>query len=131
MRFENLKGQTLSNISIIKNDEKEYDSVIFEVLNSNVKYKLFHFPDCCELVTLEDICGDIEDLIGTPILLAEEVINSDDDGLDRLDRKEGTHINDSWTWSFYKLSTIKGSVTLRWYGTSNGYYSETVDFVEI
>lgn len=115
MSFEKLKGETLLAIYRL---EKGSDEALF-VTKSGKRYIMYHDQDCCENVEIEDVCGDIKDLIGSEILLAEEV-TSNDNPKDKDD--------DSFTWTFYKLSTIKGSLTIRWYGVSNGYYSETVSF---
>jgi len=79
---------------------------------------MYHDQDCCENVRLEDIIGDLTDLVGSPILSATEETNRGN---------EPRAGEDSWTWTFYTFRTIKGTVTLRWIGESNGYYSEEVD----
>lgn len=118
-KFEELVGQT-----IIKTVgfERHSDIVKFYTAEGN-QYSMYHEQDCCECVCIEDIDGDVEDLCDTPILMAEEVVSDDDPPLDEY--------AESYTWTYYKLATIKGSVTIRWYGTSNGYYSERVYFYKI
>jgi hypothetical protein len=81
--------------------------------------KFYYEHDCCASCNVEDICGDLSDLVGTPILHAEEVSNE----------PEPYAGSDSYTWTFYKFDTIKGSITVRWLGESNGYYSESVSVV--
>lgn len=100
---------------------------------------MFHYQDCCESVCLEDVCGDWNDLINSKILQADEVENEvfenewearfKDEGYGRKNA-EDDYYPESHTWTFYKIATIKGYVTLRWFGESNGYYSENVDFVK-
>lgn len=92
-------------------------------------FRMEHVQDCCEIVSLIDIVGDVEDLLDTPILLYEKVSNAD--APPEHIEKTSQMRDDSETWTFYKFSTIKGSVTLRWYGTSNGYYSEEATFKHV
>lgn len=98
----------------IKNDE---ESLLFIGDDHDILFE--HRQDCCEQVYLEDVVGELEWLIDSPILYSEVV-----DGVEYE-----PECAESYTWTFYKISTIKGSVTLRWLGQSNGYYSESVDVV--
>lgn len=84
--------------------------------------KWYHRQDCCERVLIEDVCGDPADLVGAPLLVAEQCDNIDNPG------KPGPY-SGSYTWTFYRFATSKGSVTVRWLGESNGYYSESVDYI--
>lgn len=111
-----LIGQTMAAVFYIKPTE----TVIFETVDRK-QYKLYHAQDCCESVLLEELHGDLKDLVGSPILQAELVENYPEPYPDRD--------YESRTWSFYKFATNKGSVTMRWLGESNGYYSESVDFM--
>lgn len=114
---EELKGQVLSRV------ENSDDQVVFETVNGDV-YRMYHEQDCCESVYLEDVVGDLQDLVGSEILIAEE--SSGDTPADYKFEYEP----ESYTWTFYKFATRKGYVDMRWLGTSNGYYGESVNFVK-
>ena len=113
--IDELVGQTLKSVEVIGNNE----TIDFVTVDDS-KYRMYHSQDCCEHVRVEEIIGDLSDLVDTPILMAEESTNNaiGDWG-------------DSATWTFYKFRTRKGDVTIRWLGESNGYYSESVDFAKL
>lgn len=106
-------GKTLVNVVNHGDDEIVFTTVYGEV------FKMYHEQDCCEYVRVEDICGDLQHLVGAPILMAECAVNEEASGYDSV------------TWTFYKFATVKGYVTIRWCGESNGYYSERVSFVRL
>ena len=128
--FSSLQGKTLTAIEV----ERESDGFIKFHTTDGETFEMFHLQDCCESVEIEDICGDLDDLIGSPILIAEEVEHRGETPemkTRRLIDPSMPEPADSETWTFYKLDTAKGGVTIRWWGQSNGYYSESVDFVRI
>ena len=117
--FSDLVGKTITKIDGLKKDSDEVD---FEC-SDGTKYRMYHENDCCESVYLEDITeGALEALEGATVLRADEAENPPDSP------PQLSHYDDSHTWTFYRIQTNRGSVVLRWYGTSNGYYSESVSF---
>lgn len=121
--FSELLNKTITAIEVIKDATDEGDSITFACSDGSI-YQLYHQQDCCENVWIEDINGDLDDLINTPILKAEEATSSENP-------RDIECPDESFTWTFYKLATIKGYVDIRWYGCSNGYYSESVYFKKI
>lgn len=117
--FDSIKGLTFASVERIGSDR-----IVFTAVDGTM-FTMYHDQDCCETVEVESITGDLADLVGTPILLAEEA-TSDQRPAD-LPAPEWA--DESQTWTFYKLATIKGYVDIRWHGSSNGYYSESVTFV--
>lgn len=109
--FSDMLGEVFTDIRVSD------DEIKFFTKDGKSYYRMYHEQDCCEDVYVDDIVGNIKDLVGEPILVAEESSNSG--------TPDGSY--DSVTWTFYKLATIKGSVDIKWFGTSNGYYSEGVD----
>jgi hypothetical protein len=97
------------------------DEMLFETATGE-RFMFAHQQDCCETVRINDIVGDLQDLVGEPLLVAEEVKGATEPDEEHYE---------SYSYTFYKFATRKGYVDVRWLGESNGYYSESVDlFVE-
>lgn len=122
VEFKDIIGKTFTTVTVGKERQRicyneEYrDYIHFNLEGSNGYYKMHHIQDCCEDVYMKQIDGDIEDITNSIIINAEEVTSStkDDDGENQ--------------YTFYKIFTAKGDVTISWYGESNGHYSISVDF---
>ena len=110
--FTNILNQIPINITGAEGE----DEMVFTFASGDT-FRLYHNQDCCEHVSIADICGSLLDLIGAPILLAERV----------SEHPASTDNDESQTWTFYRFTTMRGHVSIRWVGTSNGYYSEGVD----
>lgn len=128
--FTTLQGQTFSAATQETHDG--HDAIRLTLADGSGYYQLYHVQECYESVWLEDICGDLEDLVGSPVLFAEET------ALDLTDSECKTvwdanpdidQNDDRASWSFYKISTIAGGVTIRFCGTSNGCYAENAYLV--
>jgi hypothetical protein len=119
-----LEGQILTEITgMVANGG---DAQIVFTSTDGSQWRMYHEQDCCESVWLDDVTGHFTDLLHTPILQASE-----DSSTEKPEGIEREWEPDSETWTFYTFRTIKGTVTLRWCGQSNGYYSESVDFEKI
>ena len=120
IEYKELLGQTITSVRRVGNEE-----LIFELENGEV-WKFFHDHICSEDVQIVDVAGDLDALVGSPLCMAEAVTH-DNETPDGLEVPGGS----SYTWTFYKFGTMYETVTVRWLGESNGYYSEEVDFAKL
>jgi hypothetical protein len=107
----------LVGAKILSIKEKCSEDTILCIETDRGVMEFVHEQDCCEQVFLEDGLDDLKRMIGQIVLFAEEVFE---------EREPLDENDDSFTWTFYKISTINKDCTLRFYGCSNGYYSEDV-----
>lgn len=113
--FKDLAGHTIVSI------QNTSDELTFTLANGQT-CTLYHEQDCCESVSIEDISGDFSLLLHSPLTAVEEVQSDENPpGLTM-------ECQDSFTWTTYTFATENGAVSIRWYGESNGYYSEDVYF---
>ena len=110
-KMEDMVGKIFTRVTGGVGDRE----MVFE--NATERFVFFHAQDCCESVDINDIVGDLEDLVGEPLLLAEEVSGATEPDEEHYE---------SYTYTFYKFATRKGYVDVRWLCESNGYYSEGV-----
>lgn len=119
--FDTLQGKTISKIV----DDRDYNTVDFFTTDGG-HYRMEHFQDCCESVYLADVAGGTLDaLVGQTILSAYVETNDD------IPAPSDTWADDYQMWTFYTIRTMFYTLTLRWFGSSNGYYSVSVDFMDI
>lgn len=114
-------GPNTGSLPVVGDDEVHFYT------DDGKHYALYHYQDCCESVSIEDIAGEWDDLTKGPIRVAE-VVQSSDVGFTEPPPGEW---DDAREWTFYRLATERGFVVLRWYGSSNGYYSTEVSFIEV
>ena len=115
--FAELQGKFIKEVQV----DREENEIYF-LTECGQKYKMFHEQECCESVIIQDICNNLQELVDQQILLAEERTQT---------KEEDEEFGDSHTWTFYTIRTLLGTYDIRWHGTSNGYYSESVEFVRL
>lgn len=108
---EKAYGKVVSGVKVDKDGED-----LWIMFSDGSRLHFMHHQDCCEDVYIEDIDIDLQDIVGSRLYLIEEA------------SKIGGGHGYSSTWTFYKIQTSSDCATVRWYGVSNGYYSEEVDW---
>lgn len=65
----------------------------------------------------------MDNIVGSPITNAYEM--SDPGDIAQAEQMSLEKGQDSFTWTYYEIATVKGKWICRWFGQSNGYYCET------
>lgn len=102
---------------------RQYSECVTFRCSDGSEYEFYHHPECCESVSLADFSGDEDDILNTEIIQAEESISTEP-------QNEEDKQRDSFTWCFYRITTAKGQLVLRFLGESNGYYGERMEFYQ-
>jgi hypothetical protein len=112
MNFNTLIGKTLRNVEVLE------ERIVFTQENGTT-YASYHMQACCESLHIEKIIGDVNSVLGSPIMEAEE---TEDRGSGRSPEPY------TWTKTKQRIRTATGEVTFVWSGLSNGCYRETPHF---
>lgn len=112
-----LKGEIITRIE----GAQAGSAQVFIYTKSGRKFEMYHSQDCCECVQIRAVYGDVRSVIESELEIVSETI------VDKYPT-----IGESSTLTVYHLSSAYYSdgLTIEWFGTSNGYYSESVSFIE-
>jgi hypothetical protein len=123
-KVSGLIGKT---ITAIRGMEAGSERIEFDCADGS-KWQMMYHDDCCASCSVEDVCGDVADLIGSQVVRAEVPSSLDNFDEEKAAKGDSDYMPESYTWTFVILGTAKGTLTLRWFGSSNGYYSESPTF---
>lgn len=112
--FPDLEGKTLKSVSALDSD------VIIFTFEDAPDWRMYHDQDCCERVRPTNF----SDTLFLPII-GKKLLTVTAEVAQRSDEYDYGSITDT-TYIFTGEGAIE--VRLLWIGTSNGYYSERVDF---
>ena len=113
--YTKLIGKTIKSITGLS----ESSEVVIINFTDGSLITQTHDQDCCETVQVEQVDGPVAKHIGAKFYgLDEKEIGN---------YEQVVNGYDSLTATFYTLKTSAGYLDWRWYGESNGYYSESVD----
>lgn len=101
-------------------DTDRYGYRVLRIGTDSFDLVMEHERDCCNQGDLIDGFDDLKQMVGEVVLEAECVKQ---DGVEGQMPDWADYLNQ---WTFYKIRTMNTSATLRWFATSNGYYSVEV-----
>lgn len=113
MGIKNIEGQVITDV---RGDEST-NRIVFTLENGD-EWVMEHCQNCCETVSIHEIYGDLQGMVGQTVDYASSV----SEGInDEEDCRSGTVTR-------FSIMTSNGLVMVTWHGYSNGYYSEGVSF---
>ena len=126
--IKNLVGKRVLAVNGLKAGSEAADFL----LSDGSIFEMAYHHDCCASCDILDLDCEPADFIDQEILAAEEVSSElRANGLLGWFQEHAPadeYPPESYTWTFVKFTTPKGHFTIRWYGESNGYYSESPSY---
>lgn len=96
-------------------------------------FRFFHNRDCCESVTIVSVEGDLAKVLYAEVLEATQ--DADNSGVgwrpEWGEKPADCYTDESVTRTVFTFHTKDATLRVVWIGTSNGYYSESVDMEEL